>query len=335
MRIADLGEFPLIARLAQIITRDRPDVLVGIGDDVAVLAGDGDELLLATIDIQVEGVHFRRDLSTPFQVGRRALAVNLSDIAAMGGRPWATLVSLALPPDTEVAWVDELYRGLRAEADRWGVAIVGGNMTRAPGGIGVDIALLGWVRREHVLLRVGARPGDRVLVTGQLGDAAAGLRLALNPDLPASPADRAVLLERYLTPTPRLAEAAVIARTGQATAMIDLSDGLSSDIGHVCDRSGVGVRVWAARLPISVATAHVAAALAVPAWELALVGGDDYELCFTAPPDAAEDLAAVVTRETGTPATVVGEILPADQGRRLVLLDGQELALTPGGWAHF
>lgn len=342
MELAELGEFPLIARVEQILAGTRPDVVVGIGDDVAVLEDRGDEFLLATVDSQVESVHFLRDRITPRQLGRRALAINLSDIAAMGGRAEYALVSLALPPGTELSWVEELYRGLREEAERSGVVIVGGNMARSASEAFVDVCVLGRVRREHLLLRSGARPGDRVLVTGSLGDSAAGLALLLSEPERGGESEAAVdwaaherLLERHFTPTPRLAEAAVIARSQSATAMIDLSDGLSSDIGHICDRSRVGVRLWADRLPISAEARQVAGLLDRPLLRLALEGGEDYELCFTAPPEATASLITAVERETGTPVTVVGEILPASQGRRLVLEDGQEVTLDPKGWEHF
>ncbi len=335
MRISELGEFPLIDRVEQIARVDRPDIVVGIGDDVAVLGHRGDELILATVDSQVESIHFLRDRITPWQLGRRALAINLSDIAAMGGTPEHALVSLALPRETEVAWVEELYRGMREEADRAGVAVVGGNMARSPWGIFIDVCVLGRVRREHLLLRSGARPGDRVLVTGWLGDSAAGLRLVLEAGLAVTEAERELLLGRHLTPTPRLAESGVLARSGRVTAMIDVSDGLSSDIGHICDRSRVGVRIWAGCLPISAAAARVAELTGTPAWQLALAGGEDYELCFTAPADAVEELKAAVTAATGTPVMVVGEIVPAAEGRRLVLPDGGEAPLEARGWEHF
>jgi len=334
MQISELGEFPLIERLERIVAAERADILVGIGDDVAVLDEREGELLLATVDSQVEQVHFLSHRITPRQLGRRALAINLSDIAAMGGTPRYALVSLALPADTQVAWVEELYRGLREEGDRYGVVVVGGNMARSPEGVFIDVCVLGGVRREHLLLRSGARPGDRVLVTGQLGEAGAGLKLLLDARLSVPPAEREALLSRLLTPTPRVTEATAIARSGLATAMIDISDGLSSDLGHICERSGVGVRIWADRLPLSPAVRRVAGLMSVPPWQLALTAGEDYELCFTAPPAAVSALMAAV-QATDTPATVIGEILPAEMGRRLLLPDGQEEPLTPGGWQHF
>jgi thiamine-monophosphate kinase len=339
--ISDLGEFPLIDRIARIASVARDDVIVGIGDDVAVLdaygrgPSAGEDWILAKVDSQVEGVHYLKDAISPRQLGRKALIINLSDIAAAGGQPLYALVSLALPDDTEVAWVDELYRGLREEGDRFGVAVVGGNMARSRGGAFIDVFVLGRVHRGRVLLRSGARPGDRVLVTGRLGDSAAGLQLVLNPAIEVPDTDREMLLDRHFTPTPRLREAQVIARTGTATAAIDLSDGLSSDLGHICERSGVGARVWAGRLPMSPAARRVAAACGKEPWQLAIEGGEDYELCFTAPAAEAEALAAAVERATGTPVSVVGEVLPPDEGRWLVLEDGREGPLEARGWQHW
>lgn len=335
MRIADIGEFALIERLHGLVAVERPDVIVGIGDDVAVLSVDGDQWLLATVDCQVEDVHFLRRAITPAQLGQRALAINLSDLAAMGGRPLFALVSLGLPSALDVVWVEELYHGLDHEARRHGVAIVGGNMTRSPGGIWIDVTVLGQVRRDEVVLRSGARPGDLVLVTGQLGAAAAGLQLLLDPELTRVVGDPEPALTRHFTPTPRLVEAGVIARLRQATAMIDLSDGLSSDIGHICEQSGVGVRLWAAALPIAPAARAIAAARGEPPWNIALAGGEDYELCFTAPPDAAASLAAAIQEQTGALVTVVGEILPAEAGRWLRLPEGDAIPLAPRGWEHF
>ncbi|NJN66753.1 MAG: thiamine-phosphate kinase [Chloroflexaceae bacterium] len=335
MRVSELGEFPLIERLGKIVDIRRADVLVGIGDDAAVLADRGDELLLATIDSQVEGIHYLPYLMRPEQLGRRALVVNMSDIAAMGGHPQFALVSLALPAETEVEWVEACYRGMQAEAGRFGVLVVGGNVTRSRSGVSIDIAMLGRVRRDHLMLRSGARPGDVVLVTGQVGEALAGLHLVFDPRLPVEAAVREQLITRYLEPSARIPEAAVIARSGRATAMIDVSDGLSGDIGHICEQSQVGVRLWAKLLPVSPAARSVAEAMQVPFWKLAMEGGDDYGLCFTAPPGAAPDLCTAIAQETGTVVTVIGEVLPAEDGRHLVLPGGQDGPLDARGWQHF
>ncbi len=333
MWVEDVGEFPLIARLAAIVGRARPDVLVGIGDDAAALDLGGDALVLLTVDSQVEGIHFVRHRIGPRLLGRRLLAVNASDIAAMGGEPTHALVSLVLPPGLELEWIEELYEGLRAEADPLGVSVVGGNVARSGDGVVLDLTLAGRVPRGELLTRAGARPGDRLLVTGTLGGAAAGLWLSGHPGIRIPEGE--ALLARHLAPTPRVREGRVIATSRLARALIDLSDGLGGDVVHLCDRSGVGVRVYVENLPLAPGVAHVAELSGRAPWELALYGGEDFELLCTAPPPAAEALAERVSAEAGTPASVVGEVLPAAAGRWLLLPDGREVPLTGKGFTHF
>ncbi len=334
MHIADLGEFALIERLHAIVARERAELVTGIGDDVAVLATDADQYLLATVDSQIEHVHFLREHIDPVDLGHRTLAINVSDIAAKGGTPLYALVSLALPATTALDWVEALYRGMRATADACGLLVVGGNLARSSQEIGIHVTLIGQVAREHVLLRSGARPGDLVAVTGDLGAAAAGLRLLLNPELQLPASQRADLLARHFRPPIRLAAGRRIGASGFATAMLDLSDGLSSDIGHLCRSSDVGVRLDAAQLPIAPATCALAAAAGLPAWDLALSGGEDYELCCTVKPDAAAALSAELAA-IDVPFSVVGEILSSAAGRQLRFSDGKEIALDASGWQHF
>jgi thiamine-monophosphate kinase len=332
VNLSELGEFALIERIAARLPEYRNDVWVGVGDDVAVLALDGDICQLATCDIQVEGVHFQRKYTTPHQLGRKVAAINLSDIAAKGGTPEHFLISLALPGELDVQWVDGLYDGLREEATQYGADVVGGNVARMRGSVAVDVFLLGRVRRDEVLLRSGARPGDRVLVSGALGEAAAGLAVLGQEGAVAAGEE---LLQAYLTPTPRVREGRTIAKRGVATSMIDLSDGLTSDIGHICERSGVGVRLWADRLPVSDATRDVAELVGERAVRWALEGGEDYELCLTVPLGQEEELVAAVKEETGTELTSVGEILGREAGRWIVLPDRSEVPVMSRGWDHF
>jgi thiamine-monophosphate kinase len=367
MRLSDIGEFGLIARIARRLPAPGEGVVVGIGDDTAALRVSGDRLLLATCDIQLEGHHFLRDKIAPQQLGRKALAINLSDIASMGGRPRYALVSLGLPKDLAVAWVDALYDGLQEEAARFGTSIVGGNITGSPL-ILVDITLFGEVEEDRLLRRSGARVGDRLLVTGTLGDSGAGLAWLLAGDEGAEEQGSRGAGERrgggageqgsggagergsrgaehlgtevdevlaaHFTPTPRVPEGRAIGATGAATAMIDLSDGLASDVGHICELSRVGVRVEAARLPIAPATRAVAEALGRDPTAFALFGGEDYELLLTAPAERVGELVAAVG-QTGTPLTDIGEIVPAAAGRTVLLADGRTIPLEPGGWDHF
>ncbi len=332
MRITEIGEFGLIDRVKEVIGPPGAGVVVGIGDDVAVLRARGDKYLLATCDIQVEGIHFLKEAISPYQLGRKAAAINISDIAAMGGVPTYLLVSLALPKETTVEYVDGLYEGLKEETEMAGVQIVGGNMSHSSG-VMVDIFLLGEVEPEHLLLRSGARPSDKVLVTGSVGDSGAGLALLLDPTRDHSGEEAKEVLKAHLTPTPRLKEGRAIARARVATSMIDVSDGTVSDMSHICEASGVGVRLWADALPISPATRAVAEDLSKEPLEWALHAGEDYELLFTAPADKAEELAALVEDETDTPVTIIGEII--EKGMNLVLPSGKSLPLEPRGWDHF
>ena len=357
MRIDELGEFGLIDRIQRALPAPGDRVIVGIGDDVAVLRADADRVWLATCDVQLEGAHFLRDAIAPRDLGRKALAINLSDIAATGGAPRFALVSLGLPSDLDVDFVDQLYAGLRAEAESFGVDIVGGNISRARLGVFIDIFLLGDAPRENVLLRSGARAGDQILVTGTLGDAGAGVALMLDAALGTTDEYAAAARARRDTPTPRVREGQLIGAAHVATAMLDISDGLASDLGHICERSGVGARVLAEKLPVAAENRTLARAARgddhkssrgekhpmefddarddLREWHFALHGGEDYELLFTAPPTAADTLAEQIKRETGTRVSIIGEILPASEGRQLVLPDARVVPLQARGWDHF
>ncbi len=341
MKIKDIGEFGLIDRIQRTLPPPGRGVLVGIGDDVAVLAGDDDRVWLATCDVQVEGAHFVRQAVDPQELGRKALAINLSDIAAAAGTPRYALVSLGLPGDLDVEFIDGLYAGLRQEAQTFGVDIVGGNISQSRLGLFLDIFLLGQAPRANILLRSGARAGDKILVTGTLGDAAAGVALVTHPSLvlPQSYAERAQ--KRLALPTPRVREGQLIGAVGGlysthlAHAMLDVSDGLASDLGHICEQSKVGARIIAAELPVAPENRRAARELHGDEWHFALYGGEDYELLFTAPAENAAALVQRIWSETGTPVTVIGEILPPSEARQLVLPDGRAVPLEARGWDHF
>lgn len=334
MRVSDIGEFGLIKRLAEMLPCKGDPVVVGIGDDVAVLR-PSNNYFLATCDIQVEGIHFYRERISPRQLGRKVVAINLSDIAAMGGIPSYILVSLGLPEDTEVKYVDSLYEGIQEEASRFGVAIVGGNVSGSTGGLIIDIFLIGEVEPEHLVLRSGARPGDRIMVTGELGASAAALNLIQNPnlDIPKSLADEAK--KAHFTPTPRIPEGRVIALSKVANSMIDLSDGLGSDLNRICEASRVGAIIHAEHLPISQAAISVARFIGKDPLDMAIYGGEDYELLFTAPPDEVEALVLKLYKETGTSVVSIGEITPNMDERKIVYKNGRVAPLKAIGWNHF
>jgi thiamine-monophosphate kinase len=331
VRVADLGELAVLDRIARRVGRPAAHVVVGIGDDTAVLRVTPGALVLMTTDALVEGVHFRRATSGAADVGWKALAINASDIASMGGAPTSAVVSLMLPPSLEAEWVDALYDGLMEAAGAFDVAIVGGNLTQAQS-IVVDVTVLGEVTPEHLVRRSGARPGDLIAVTGTLGRAAAGL-VALERGAAATPEiERAIVAQRR--PRPRLAAGRALAGTGVLHAMIDLSDGLALDLARVCDASGVGARIDAARLPIDGAVLAAAGGSGQDPLDLSLTGGEDYELLFVVSPadvDAAMD-ALTGAGEVG--ATVVGSVVGADAGRTIVI-DGAARPLEARGWTHF
>jgi thiamine-monophosphate kinase len=335
--LSQIGEFGLIDRLTEALRRTEGlpaggRVRLGIGDDAALLEVAVGRQVVATADALVEEVHFRCDWTSPEDLGWKALAVNVSDVAAMGGEPLAALISLALPRATEVAWVEALYRGLEACASEYRCALVGGDIVGSPDRIVLQVALLGTVEPERVRLRSGARPGDVVCVTGTVGDSAAGLALLqAGGDLPDRP-EFAALLLRHRHPTPRLAAARVLAAEPAVTAMMDLSDGIASDLRHIITRSGAGARVEAAALPISEAARAAAALLGANPLDWALWGGEDYELLFTLAPDALPRLASLLA-DTGVTAAPVGVI--TEGGYLLVTPDRDAQPLSPEGFAHF
>lgn len=326
-----IGEFELIERWSSLLGDGGADVVVGIGDDCAALDDGGDELLLLTTDMMAEGIHFLPD-TDPEDLGDKLLAVNLSDIAAMGGRPGYALVSLAAARGTDPARLEALYRGLRRRAECHGVQVVGGDTTASRSGLVLSLALTGRVARERMWTRAGARPGDRVLVSGTLGDSAAGLVLARGGG--GDGEDARALLERHLRPEPRLELAAALAAVGGVTAGIDLSDGLASDLAHVCQRSAVGAEIQLARLPLSGALRRHAAAAGMVPLPLATSGGEDYELCLTAAPVAVARLLETAAG-TGVPLTEIGRIVGSGPAQvRWIGADGEPAGVAPG-WDHF
>lgn len=337
LKVSDLGEFGLISRIAASLPLPPADVLVGIGDDVAVLRTSGEEVLLATCDAQVENVHFIRDRITPYQLGRKTIAINVSDIAAMGGKPAWALVSLALPPDLDVSFVDGLYAGMRDQIGLAGGTVVGGNLSRTRSELVIDLCLLGRADPSQVLLRNGARVGDLILVTGTLGDSRAGLEILLRPELAVTTEARKNLSERHLTPQPRLAEGQTLARSGMVHAMVDVSDGLAADIGHICNASGVGAEIHETELPINSACREAALAAGKSAVDWALHGGEDYELLFTAASENAAEIRRVLKEKTGTCCRVIGEIIGGAACVQILGSDGKRntAGSGSGGWDHF
>lgn len=334
MLVKEIGEFGLIDRIAAMLSHHCPGVIKGIGDDVAVLDTSGPEYLLATCDSQVEGVHFMRDAITPYQLGRRVAAINVSDIAASGGDPRWALVSLAIPGEMEVGYIEELYRGLGDEMALAGASIAGGNLSRMKSVIVLDCTLLGVVAPERLVLRSTARVGDAVVLTGSPGESRAGLELIRRPDLALSASTRQRLIESHLCPRPRLAEGRLLARSGLVTAMIDVSDGVIGDLLHICKASGTGADVDSGGVSISRELGEAALAAGADCLEWALSGGEDYELIFTAPPEAVASLKQMLLDQTGTTCSQIGTIT-AGTGVDIRFAEGTRKVSAVKGFDHF
>ncbi len=334
MKTGNIGEFELIERLAGTLGVAGDRVLRGIGDDAAVLEGRADRLLLATCDVQIQGVHFVFGTIEPVQIGNRVAAVNLSDIAAMGGSPLWALVSLTVPPSTRVEHLEEIYRGMEGELSRFGARVVGGNTSATSGPLTIDMTLVGEVEKENLLTRDGARVGDVLCVTGDLGSSAAGLFLDRDKSVACDAAVRESLVHRHLTPSPRIEQGRLLGASDAVTACIDLSDGLVQDAGHIAQRSGVGVRIHAEEIPVSADVRAVATSLRMDWMDLALGGGEDYELLFAVDPGGCDEILARVEKETGISTRKIGEIVDGAP-EVIVIRDGTRINPASAGFDHF
>ncbi|HUW65143.1 MAG TPA: thiamine-phosphate kinase [Spirochaetia bacterium] len=327
--VADTGERPLIDLITRRLTLS-PEVVLGVGDDAAVLRSPPG-LLLFTTDMLVEGIHFRVGYGTAEQLGYKALAVSVSDIAAMGGMPWAAVVSLALPGSMPAAFVTSLYQGLDRAARQFQVSVVGGDTVASPGPLVINVALTGKAVEGAVVTRQGARPGDLVFVTGSLGAAAAGLYVLENPGPWPAEASRFVQ-RRFLDPVPQL-EAGNLLAAGGASALDDNSDGLAQEMHEICRASSVGCLIEVERLPVETPVREIAAVAGRSVWEWALHGGEDYGLVACVPPARAG--LEEVCRSAGIALTAVGRIAAREEGLYVVWPDGRRAPLLPGGFEHF
>jgi thiamine-monophosphate kinase len=328
-----IAEKALIEQIRSLVrARKNPAIRTGIGDDCAVLRlssergkkrgkkKDNDTLI--TTDFSLEGIHFRRDWHSPESVGHRCLARGLSDIAAMGGKPVAAFLSLALPRDLPSSWVTRFARGLINLAEKYNVTLAGGDTAESPDGILADIVVLGTTPKGKAVLRSGARPGDRIYVSAELGGSAAALwQMRKRPKRKLKQREYA----RHFFPDPRIALGVVLREKGLATAMIDTSDGLSTDLAHLCEESGVGAELQQELIP----RARVGQPLQEVDLEFALHGGEDYELLFTARPNRR-----IPSRIAGVLIMQIGQITR----RRKIWLTNRSRAtqeLQPHGWEHF
>jgi thiamine-monophosphate kinase len=314
----DLTEDQLIAAINRVLSGAGHEVVVGPGDDAAVVSPGSGELVLTT-DSMIEGVHFRNELTTPRDLGYKSIAVNVSDVAAMAASPRFAICALALTDAIDSGWVVELAGGMRECCDEFGLTLVGGNLSRGSE-VSIVVTVTGEVVPGRAVRRDGARPGDRLVVTGSLGGSAAGLRMASQRSWSDDEHDA---LRRYMRPTPRVGEAGILSTHG-VTSMMDVSDGLAIDLSRLCRASGTGARVEIERVPV-----HPAATAAE-----ALEGGEDYELLATLPDsDAVEDARPELREGFGVSLSDIGAII--EEGLVAVDDDGAERPLRIEGWDHF
>jgi thiamine-monophosphate kinase len=316
----DLSEEALLEAIRRMLSGAGPEVRVGVGDDAAVLTPTGGELVITT-DSLVENVHFVRGPAGARDLGYKAIVVNVSDVAAMGASPRAAVCALILPPEVDTGWVVELFGGMREACDEYALWLVGGDLSRGSEA-SIAVTVTGEVAPGRAVLRSGARPGDRVVVTGELGGSAAGLRLTSLRTTPT--AEQLALVRRHLRPTARVGEGGVLARLG-ATAMMDVSDGLALDLSRLVRASSVGARVAIDDVPVAEGATI----------DDALGGGEDYELLATLPrTEAVEGVRRELKEAFGVALTEIGSIV---EGTGLVATkeDGTERPLEPTGWDHF
>ena len=330
MELKDVGEFGLIDILKQDTIHDSTTVVVGIGDDAAVLKPVPDRLQLVTADMLVEGVHFNLSTTTEIQLGHKAIAVNISDIAAMGGTPRHAVISIALPATIPVDFVTKLYQGMKDLCRLYGVNIVGGDTVSSPGGLVINVTALGDVEPHQVVCRSGAKVGDIIAVTNTLGSSAAGLDMLKQEEWQqydfATP-----LVAAHLTPYPQVKAGAFLAAAG-ATSMDDISDGLASELHEIAAASNVSLAIQADLVPLAPEVRKAAKVLGKDPLDYALYGGEDFQLLFTMKP---EQFRQIKEDDAGAKVVKIGEVLPPGAGVTMMGKEGQIEQLYPRGYNHF
>jgi len=330
--LREIGEFGLIARIRKWMVASNPSLIQGIGDDAAVIdmGEKGGKVLLVTTDILIEGIHFDRAWIDPYRLGKKSLLVNLSDIAAMGGTPKYFLISLGIPKNLPFSFLSLFYRGLKDVGKKFRVDLVGGD-TSLSKRIVINICLLGEGEKQNLLFRKGARVGDDLYVSGTLGDAALGLRILRKKGNKGGPNG---LVIKHLCPSPRVQLGRAIGKHRWATAMIDVSDGLFIDAKHLLEESKVGARIWEDRIPLSGLYQKWIPSYSKDHYQLALSGGEDYELLFTAPTQARDKISALA-HSSKILITGIGQILPQKEEFYIIKKDRKEYLPPNLGFEHF
>jgi len=334
MELKELGEFGLLKKLSGQFKSTHPRVIKGIGDDTSVTVQDETKYLLCTTDTLVEDIHFSLKHTSSYNLGKKAVSISLSDIAAMGGAPTFLLTSIILPAGTPVDFINLFYKGIKERADEFAVALVGGNTSASPEKIVITTIMLGEVPKDQVIFRKGASAGDVIYVTGRLGDSSLGLKIWKEKDdkIITDPFLKDAMLA-HIDPFPRVREGRKLAEKKLATSMIDISDGLISDLRHIAEESMVGAKIWLDKIPISTALKR---------WlvdhpseiTLSLSGGEDYELLFTAP-KTNTPMIENLAKELGIPITQIGEIVPQEYGVSVLDDKGGIFQPPSNGFEHW
>lgn len=333
MKFNEIGEFGFIESIKKECITSLKDVIKGIGDDCAVFGPYSGRVLLFTTDMLVEDIHFLKAKITPYQLGWKTIAVNLSDIAAMGGRPLFLLISLAIPAEMNIELIQDFYKGMKDICEHYEVNILGGDTVASPDKLVISVSLIGDAKENEVLYRSGARPGDSIYVTGNIGDSSAGLKILKNEiSPPKSIASHFIKLHNE--PKPLIKTGRIIAASRLASAMIDLSDGLLSDLGHICKESGVGAMLFKKKIPISSELKLLASRVKFNPIDLAFSGGEDYLLLLTVPKAKIKDFEILYKNKGSSPLYLIGEIRE-EKGVRMVNDDGSIEEISIRGFNHF
>jgi thiamine-monophosphate kinase len=335
LEIKEVGEFGLIERIKSKLSLPHKDIIKGIGDDACVTDIQKGKALLSTTDTLIEGVHFDLRFTSAYNLGKKSLAVNISDIAAMGGVPRFFLISLGIPPKLSVEFIDEFTSGIFDVSHSCQTHIVGGDTSFSPDRFFINITILGEAFKGDVICRDNAHVADQIFVTGNLGDSALGLKILMDRNCTSKVEEIfKELIEKHLCPTPRVSEGKLIAKNRIATAMIDISDGLISDLEHICNQSKVGAKIWIENLPLSDAFQKYSLKFTDTPIDMSLCGGEDYELLFTVDRKKM-DLLRKIMPILKTKVTHIGEIVEQKNGITVLHRNGQVYPVKRKGFDHF
>ncbi len=333
MTLKSIGEFGFIRKISRGCLIRPEHVIKSIGDDAAAFTIAPDLVSLITTDLLVERIHFIRNSISGFDLGYKSLAVNLSDIAAMGGTAREAFISIAIPENCPLKYLEALYDGIKSLAARFGVNILGGDTTSSKEDLVINIVVQGTADRAQMLCRDAACPGDIIVSSGYLGDSKAGLHLILN-NIPTDTEDFQALYRAHVLPEPHLDEGRFLAARPGTHAGIDISDGLSSDLGHITEESRVGATLYSDKIPVSESLLKFCSRFDYDPVEYALSGGEDYTLLCTIAPETVEETAARFQAEFKRPLFLIGEIND-ESGLTLIFPDGSSRAIALTGWNHF